>query len=200
MDDDEMAGEEARRSARAGVVLQLEYRSASHLLVSYCTNLSRGGLFVPSTEPLAPGSRLGLTLSIPGDERSIDLQAEVRWVRQFDAAEGPAGMGLAFDGIDEVIGDRIDDLVKQFVPLRVDLVGQHQQVLTSVAAMIRALVSCETLTHTYEARPSAATELAYADLVVVEVGNDAEPALGLLRSLAALPYPPPRLALCDSRN
>jgi len=198
--DDPKGESDVRRSTRAGVVLQLEYRSASHLLVSYCTNLSRGGLFVPSPDPLAPGTKLSMTLSIPGDTRSIDLQAEVRWVRQFDAAEGPAGMGLAFDGIDRVLGDRIDDLVKQFEPLRIDLVGESSQLLTSVATMIRPLVSCETYARRTDVEPDTIAQLAAADLVVVEIGHDAGPAIELLRRLAALPHPPPRLALCDGRH
>jgi len=202
MDDASSKGNDngARRSNRAGLVLQLEYRSASHLLVSYCTNLSRGGLFVPSHEPLPPGTKLSLTLAVPGDSRPIELQAEVRWVRQFDAAEGPAGMGLAFAGIDTVLGHRIDDLVKQFVPLRIDLVGQHSQLIVSVASMIRALVSCETYGRSIDTRPETIEDLATADLVVVEVGTDPGPALELLRQLAALPHPPPRLALCDGRS
>jgi uncharacterized protein (TIGR02266 family) len=198
--DDNMGDSDVRRSTRAGVVLQLGYRSASHLLVSYCTNLSRGGLFVPSPDPLPPGTRLSLTLSIPGDSRSIALSAEVRWVRQFDAAEGPAGMGLAFDGIDRVLGDRIDDLVKQFEPLRIDLVGTNSQLLTSVASMIRPLVSCETYARRTDVEPETIQQLAAADLVVVEIGSDAAPAIELLRRLAALPHPPPRVALCDGRN
>jgi uncharacterized protein (TIGR02266 family) len=198
--ESEGLGDDARRSARAGVVLQLEYRSASHLLVSYCTNLSRGGLFVPSTDPLPAGTRVALTLSIPGEDESFDLFAEVRWVRQFDASEGPAGMGLAFDGIDRVLGDRIDEIVAQFVPLQIELVGSNAQLLGSAAAMIRPLVSCETFARAIDQTAETIAELARADLVVVEIGSDAAPALELLRRLAAQPHPPPRLALCDGRN
>lgn len=199
-DDDDRMGNDVRRSTRAGVVMQLEYRSASHLLVSYCTNLSRGGLFVPSPDPLPPGTKLSMTLSIPGDAHSIDIGAEVRWVRQFDAAEGPAGMGLAFEGIDRVLGDRIDDLVKHFVPLRIELVGTNAQLIGSVASMIRPLVSCETLARPIDTSPETIEDLALADLVVVEIGTESARAIELLRRLAALPHPPPRLCLCDGRN
>jgi uncharacterized protein (TIGR02266 family) len=199
-DDDDGMGSDVRRSTRAGVVLQLEYRSASHLLVSYCTNLSRGGLFVPSPDPLPAGTKLSMTLSVPGETHSLDLAAEVRWVRQFDAAEGPAGMGLAFEGIDRVLGDRIDDLVKHFVPLRIELVGMNAQLLGSVASMIRPLVSCETLARRIDSSAETIQDLALADLVVVEIGSDAASAIELLRRLAALQHPPPRLGLCDGRN
>ena len=74
-----------RSTPRVDVVLQLQYRSAGHLLVNYCTNLSRGGLFVPSTEPLPVGTQLQLELTVPGDATTTVLEGEVRWVRQFDA-------------------------------------------------------------------------------------------------------------------
>lgn len=189
-----------RRDERAGVVVQLEYRSASHLLVSYCTNLSRGGLFVPSPDPLPPGTRLSLSLTVPGDSAPIELQSEVRWVRQFDALEGPAGMGLAFEDIDEILGDRVDAIVAQFVPLRVDLVGDSNAMLGHVASIVRTLVSCETRERSTADALANVDDVARSDLVIVEVGTDAEPAMTLLRRLAARPHAPPRLALCDTRG
>jgi uncharacterized protein (TIGR02266 family) len=202
MDADEprSPSEPRRRDERAGVVVQLEYRSASHLLVSYCTNLSRGGLFVPSADPLPPGTRLSLSLTVPGDTTPIELQAEVRWVRQFDALEGPAGMGIAFEDIDEVLGDRVDAIVAQFVPLRVDLVGDGAAVLDQVASIVRTLVSCETRERSTADALANVEDVAKSDLVIVEVALDPEPALALLRRLAGRPHGPPRLALCDSRG
>jgi uncharacterized protein (TIGR02266 family) len=181
-------------------VLQLAYRSASHLLVSYCTNLSRGGLFVPSATPMPPGTRLKLSLAIPGEPNAVELAAEVRWTRAFDAIEGPAGMGIAFDGIDEVLGDRIDDLVKRFQPLRIELVGDHLPMLHDVAAQVRTLVSCETRERPLVAAGAIEKDLFAADLIIVEIGDDPGPALALLRHVAGHPGAPPRVALCDARH
>ncbi len=200
-DDDEQAqGAARRRAARASVVLQLAYRSASHLLVSYCTNLSRGGLFVPSQQPMPAGTRLTLSLAIPGESDAVELHAEVRWTRTFDAIEGPAGMGIAFEGIDEVLGDRIDDLVKRFQPLRVELVGDYLPTLSHVAAQVRTLVSCRTRELPLAAVGAIEDELVGADLLIVEIGDDPGPALALLRRVAAHATAPPRVALCDGRQ
>lgn len=199
MVDAEDSGAARRRAARASVVLQLAYRSASHLLVSYCTNLSRGGLFVPSTQPMPSGTRLTLSLAIPGEQAAVELHAEVRWTRSFDAIEGPAGMGVAFENIDEVLGDRIDELVARFQPLRVELVGDHAPTLAHVAAQARTLVSCETRERALLGADAFADELLTADLVVVEIGEDPAPALALLRHVAAHDPSPPRVALCDGR-
>jgi uncharacterized protein (TIGR02266 family) len=191
--------ESSRRNAsRAGVVLQLQYRNAGHLLVSYCTNLSRGGLFVPAAEPLPPGTRITLALGVPGHPEPATLSAKVRWIRKLDAPEGPAGMGLAFEDVDEVLGARIDDIVADFEPMRVVLVGDRPQALVSLGAKVRSLVTCETTHQSVD--PSSAAALAGADLVIVDVDSNPIEGLELLEKLAALDRPPPRVALCDPKS
>jgi uncharacterized protein (TIGR02266 family) len=193
-DDDASTEEGRRRAARADLVLQLQYRNAGHLLVSYCTNLSRGGLFICSSEPLSPGSRLTLTLAIPGEPDPVALDAVVKWTRQFDADEGPAGMGVAFDDVDDLLGEQIDHIVSNFAPLQVVLVGGRAGVREHVAAQVRSLVSCET--RSYETPPSAAS-LAEVDLVVVDLDADPDGGLILLEDLHALERPPPCVGICD---
>lgn len=201
MSDDDQTSEDSgtrRQSPRAGVVLRLGYRNAGHLLVSYCTNLSRGGLFVPSAQPLAPGSRLRVQLTLPGHGNPTELEAIVRWSRQFDANEGPAGMGLAFDDVDDVLGERIDGLVADFAPLSVYIVGDQPAVRAHVAAQVRSLVSCETVEH--ECDPRLAEDLADGDLVVIDTDSAPEDALSLLANLAGGTPKPPLVGLCDPRD
>lgn len=186
-----------RKSQRAGVVMRLQYRNAGHLLVSYCTNLSRGGLFVPATDPLPPGTRITLSLAIPGAD-DAQLEAEVRWVRQFDADEGPAGMGLSFEDVDDVLGDRIDFIVSDFAPLEIAIVGDRGPVRSHIAAQVRTLVSCVTSTHAM--RELQAADYASHDLVIVDADSAFEAALELLEGLGDLKSPPPRLVLCSARN
>ena len=97
--DEDAMGEEPgdsfdsrRRDRRASLVLPLEYRNAGHLLVSYCTNLSRGGLFLPTPEPLPVGATVTLVLRVPNRDRPVTLEAKVRWIRDSDSTRGPAGM------------------------------------------------------------------------------------------------------------
>lgn len=201
--DDEQPLEESsddgrRRSLRASVVLQLEYRNAGHLLVSYCTNLSRGGLFIPTDEPLAPDTKLTLTLDVPGQAEPTALAAVVRWVRAFATEEGPAGMGLAFSGIDTLLGDKIDGIVAHFAPLSVELVGDRAQAWSHVAAQVRSLVTCET--HERPVDPDLHEALARADLVIVDVDSAPDAALELLARLSRMERPPPRVALCSDAD
>lgn len=196
--DSEAEGRKRRTSVRAGLVLALEYRNAGHLLVSYCTNLSRGGLFIPTKDPLEAGSPLTLSLDIPDHDEPAQLQAEVRWVRAFDTDEGPAGMGLAFSGIDRVLGDKIDGIVSHFEPLSVRLVGNRSHGWSHVSGQIKSLVTCELAEDAVSLE--LADDLAEADLVVVDVDSAPDEAVELLQALSSLERPPPRVALCSESD
>lgn len=203
-DDEEARADEtgvsldSRRDRRAALVLPLEYRNAGHLLVSYCTNLSRGGLFLPTPEPLPVGESVTLVLRVPGRDRPVTLEAKVRWVREADSVRGPAGMGVAFHDIDHVLGDTIDSIVARFVPLRVDLVGARPAAWHHVAALVRSLLTCET--HEHRLAPDLAESLRDADLVIVDLERYPERGIVVLEELGGLPRPPPRIALCPGRD
>ncbi|MEM6996660.1 MAG: TIGR02266 family protein [Myxococcota bacterium] len=199
-EDDEGADDPSRRrqSERADIVLQLEYRNAGHLLVSYCTNLSRGGLFIPTAEPQPAGTRLTLRLDVPGKDEPVSIDAEVRWVRAFNTDEGPAGMGLAFASVDSVLGDQIDGIVARFAPLQVELVGDRPAAWTHVAAQLRSLVTCETRERTLD--DDGGEPLDGADLVIVDLDSAPTRGLELLRELSALSRPPPRVGLCAAQD
>ncbi len=180
------------------MVLPLEYRNAGHLLVSYCTNLSRGGMFLPTPEPLARGETLTLSLRIPGRERPVSIDAIVRWTRSTDAPSGPAGMGVAFNDVDGLLGDTIDTIVARFTPLRVELVGARPAAWHHVAALTRSLLTCETREH--RLAPDLGPILRDADLVIVDLERYPERGIEVLEQLGALDRPPPRIALCPGRD
>jgi uncharacterized protein (TIGR02266 family) len=65
-----------------------------------CVNLSRGGAFVRTAEPLAPGRRLLVELELPGG-RALEAIGRVAWTKrvlepQGRSAEG--GIGIEFLG------------------------------------------------------------------------------------------------------
>ena len=193
-----MEGDGRRSTPRADVVLQLQYRSAGHLLVNYCTNLSRGGVFVPCPDPLPVGTQLQLELTVPGDEVPTCLEGEVRWVRQFDATEGPAGMGIKFRDLDSALGRRIDGLVSDFEPLRVYVIGRHESLRNTIASQVRMLVRCETFE--YDSPLGLLEEMGRADLVVADGNPMPDETHAFLRALQLLDRPPPRLVLCDAKE
>lgn len=63
-------------------------------------NVSRGGIFVLTDEPILPGQRVLVELALPGGD-SIEAVGRVAWARRLMTAEGEpaeAGLGLQFIG------------------------------------------------------------------------------------------------------
>ena len=186
-----------RIDPRVGCVLRLQYRNAGHLLVSYCTNLSRGGLFVATEQPLPKGSRLTLAIEAPGQALPIHLEAFVRWSRPAGSPDGPAGMGVSFDSVDDRLGTWIDDIVGDFSPLRIEIVGDPARAWRHISALLRSLVTCQTRHHPLTMDDLA--PLVGADLVIVDVEGHPPQAVAMLQRLAELSPPPPTLALVSER-
>ena len=183
------------RPKRTPVVLQLNYRNAGHLLVSYCTNLSRGGMFVHAREPQDPGTSVLVNLSVPGYSEQLEVTAEVRWSRYEADASGPPGMGLRFEGIDEILGAAIDDIVVHAQPMEIVLLGTQDLGSRHLAALIETLVKCQ-VKH-LKLRAGVASQLRDADLVIVDLEPAPTDAMALLAELRATPPSPPVLALCN---
>lgn len=186
------------RAPRVGIVLEVQYRNAGQFLVSYCTNLSRGGLFVSTEAPEPVGTELVLSLRVPGRTLPVPLKARVRWTRATDSEDGPAGMGLSFADLDAVLGEHIDDLVSHAQPLHIDLVGRSDHASAHLHALLRSLVNCET--RQLALRPGVEQVIGRTDLVVVDVDGHARNALVLLDALRSRTDPPPVLALCSDRD
>ena len=186
------------RSPRVGMVLEVRYRNAGQFLVSYCTNLSRGGLFVSTRTPEPIGTELVLSLRVPGRVVPVSLRARVRWSRSEDDESGPAGMGLSFADVDSVLGEHIDRMVSTAAPLRIDLVGRSEHASGHLHALLRSLVTCQT--RQLGLRPGIAASIGDIDLLVIDVDGDPRNALDLIEAMQMRDDPPPILALCGARD
>ena len=64
-----------------------------------CTNLSRGGVFIRTADPLEPGRRLLVELELP-DGRPFEAIGRVAWAKQPLGSEDaePRGVGVQFLG------------------------------------------------------------------------------------------------------
>lgn len=83
---------EHREHARVPIELKVVYTRVNRFFADYTRNLSRGGAFVLSREPLPVGTRIALKLTVPSLEEPISLCGEV--VRHGTPAE--PGMGIRF--------------------------------------------------------------------------------------------------------
>jgi len=74
-----MEEREKRQTTRIPVPVYLEAFTES-FPVGILKNVSEEGMFIQSTEPKEVGTRMDLSLKLPGSEEKIQLTAEVVWV------------------------------------------------------------------------------------------------------------------------
>lgn len=97
--------DERRRADRHPIELKIEYKKQNAFFSDYSHNISKGGTFIATSQPLPVGTQFKFRLAIPGLEKDFELNAEVMWVRGPDLVGAgdrqPAGMGIKFIFDDE---------------------------------------------------------------------------------------------------
>ena len=164
-----------RRQPRLPISLEVAYRTAGAFLVSYSINLSKGGIFIETTDPLEPGEHVTLRFAVPG-AGELEVVGIVAWVRTGNVDGLPDGMGVQFDTLDAHYGDVIDEMVRNFVGVTVLVVAASQDRLALIGRYIRSIIACEIV----EATNASVAEVALEqvpDLVVVDL--DVKPEMGL---------------------
>src|SRR5215470_7619910 len=111
---------ERRAAPRVLVDLEVDYASEENYLFAYITDISETGIFVKTTAPEQPGTRLNLRFSV-GDEREmIEIEGEVIWVNPFRPGSPDSinpGMGIRFVALEDELRDRLLELVRRFAYL-----------------------------------------------------------------------------------
>lgn len=193
-EDDDSA---RRKQPRVAAPVKIRFRNAGQFLVAYCVNLSRGGLFVATREPATVGAQVALELEIPGEREASRVDATVRWVRLESTEDGPPGMGLSFERVEDALGDSIDRTVARAQPLHIDLVGRTDRAWRHVESLVRSLVTCSTARHELELGVEAL--VGGADLVIVDADGDPDVAVELVTRIGRQSDPPPVVSLCGAR-
>jgi uncharacterized protein (TIGR02266 family) len=170
-----------RRFARAPVSVEVHYRTRGSFLVSYSLNLSKGGLFLDTSELMPVGSTLTVRFSVPGASQHIETEARVMWVRGEHTEEGlPPGMGLQFDRLEERIGAIIDKLVQDFSGMKLMALAADMPAVERLSRYLRSILTCEVVPALASAMPeSFETRL---DLILVDLDSAGEDGLRAIES------------------
>lgn len=93
-----MERHERRQHKRVPAKILIKYGNADQFFTDYMQNISLGGIFVPTHDPLPKGTRLQISFSLPYWEQLITTEGIV--VRSIHADPksglGPSGMGVQF--------------------------------------------------------------------------------------------------------
>jgi uncharacterized protein (TIGR02266 family) len=104
--------EERRKQARVAKRLKVAYATPKEFVDRYIFNLSVGGLFIETKEPLSQGELLNLKIFLPDKGEELDVTGEVIWSSRqgkiTPERKYPPGMGVKFlnlsnDGIKRII-------------------------------------------------------------------------------------------------
>ncbi len=96
--------------------LSLTFRDAQAFKRAYAGELSKGGLFVKTKNPLKKGEKFILNLQLPNLKDPIQIQSEVKWTRihSKDPTKRPPGMRIKFcetdDNTDHMLMDYIQNI------------------------------------------------------------------------------------------
>lgn len=102
--------EERRKHLRVPTRILIKYRSADQFFTDYIQNISRGGIFVPTQDPLPEDTRLEIAFALPDCDCLIITQGTVvhSISREGDNGVGTAGMGIQFQALNEEDQQLID--------------------------------------------------------------------------------------------
>jgi uncharacterized protein (TIGR02266 family) len=91
----------SRSHPRDQRVLALSYEDHDGFVKAYSGNISQGGLFIKTKNPLETGEEFLLKLKLPGISDPLKIECKVVWTRKREEdIKRPPGMGIKFCRID----------------------------------------------------------------------------------------------------
>ncbi|UCD85413.1 MAG: TIGR02266 family protein [Deltaproteobacteria bacterium] len=93
--------EDRRKEDRFNTSIKVGFKSTKHFLWAYSKNISKGGIFVRTADPMPLNSVVQLKLCLPGGSRELEVVAEVSYVVKEGEPKKVPGMGLRLIGFDK---------------------------------------------------------------------------------------------------
>ncbi len=106
--------DKARRANRLQHELLVAYRSVDGFITDWAVNISRGGMFINTRNPLAVGTTVRLIISLPDTAFPFDLNGRVTRIAEFNNPSNQVpGMGIEFVNVDDEKRARIERFVER---------------------------------------------------------------------------------------
>ncbi|HWM86851.1 MAG TPA: TIGR02266 family protein [Kofleriaceae bacterium] len=182
---------------RVPFCVRVQFRNASSLLIAYSVNLSRGGVFLETEEPVDLGSEVTLQLEVPR-AGPVLLSGRVTWRRAQADKDGPVGIGVEFEDMVDTLGELIDSLVTQFSGITVLLLCPDGKQRGNLARQLRSIMATADVVGATDARVAESLLDDEIDLAVLDVDSDPDSALHVLARAQSLFSPVPSVVLAGS--
>jgi uncharacterized protein (TIGR02266 family) len=88
-----------RAAERYDLEIKVDLESEHNFYTGLTQNISAGGLFIATHHLRRIGDRITLKFALPGSEQPVEVETEVRWIRENSAlnrVDGATGMGVRF--------------------------------------------------------------------------------------------------------
>ncbi len=105
---------ERRDESRVEVEIEVHYRTAQEFLAAYSRNISGGGIFIRTQQPLSLNQSVLLRFTLPGIAHHFQLHGVVVWANPVSMRSSfPAGMGIKFLNVEPKEQQLITEFLKQ---------------------------------------------------------------------------------------
>jgi uncharacterized protein (TIGR02266 family) len=95
-----------RSSPRVVLGIPIAYRFGNTIATALTLNISRGGIAIRTTSPLASGAKAKIRFRLPTGRGEVDVEARVAW------SDRRVGMGLQFEAVEAADQAGIDEFVE----------------------------------------------------------------------------------------
>ena len=108
-------GKANRQSERVDFEVEIDVLSEDNFFAGITMNISSGGLFIATDNPLPTGSTVRVRFTVPTLREEVDSMAVVCWVRPKKAGDKdiPGGMGVEFENLPPHIAKGIDEFISR---------------------------------------------------------------------------------------
>jgi type IV pilus assembly protein PilZ len=104
--------DERRQHARVPVEVKVEYQRINRFFSVFTKDISFGGTFIRTQEPLEVGEQFVIRLHVPTLQEPIAVKAQVRWIWREPES---AGMGVQFVFDDDEERTRVEEEVRSLM-------------------------------------------------------------------------------------
>jgi type IV pilus assembly protein PilZ len=107
---------EDRVDHRIPIQMLVDYRSGGNYLFDFCRDMGTGGVFIETLKPLAVGSDLELTFTIPDSKETLRTSGKVIWSQPpiADRKDVSAGMGVQFENFSAQNRKLLDEFIARY--------------------------------------------------------------------------------------
>lgn len=109
----EIPGKNRRKDTRFNVQIQVDYQTKELFTSNYTMNISKGGLFIQTNDPLPISSEIHLELNLPQSEVTMEVTGRVVWT--FGMVKGSSqiapGMGIKFINFSRENKKQLEDYI-----------------------------------------------------------------------------------------